>query len=378
MSKGLFRSILKIIVFTVALVLFVVKFDQVGSAISAFLAVLTPVFLGFAIAFFLHRPFAFFRRQLEKTRIKKAATPLAVVIAYLLFFAVVVALLAFIIPQIVASFVTFAGNFSGYFAHVQQWLDDLVRRFDIDFLKGINLPNLGTIIQQTLSSAAGMLSGLSVHVFSITSNVIAGVINLFLAFVFSVYMLSGSQRMLAQCRRLVVAYLPEKVAEPLLEVTRLTADTFTNFISGQLTEACILGSLCFLGMCLFRFEYAPLISVIVGVSALIPIVGPFLGAATSALLLAMISPVMAFWFLVFLITLQQLEGNIIYPRVVGKSIGLPGIWVLGAVTVGGGLFGFLGLLVAVPTASVLYTLIQRNMRRRLREREQAAGDQETP
>ena len=157
-------------------------------------------------------------------------------------------------------------------------------------------------------------------------------------------------------------------------VVRLTSDTFTNFISGQLIEACILGGLCALGTIFIQADYAALVGVIIGVSALIPVAGAYLGALLSAFLLVMVNPVRALVFLIFLAVLQQIEGNIIYPRVVGTSIGLPGIWVLAAVTVGGGMFGLLGVLLSVPVASVLYTLLRQDVRRRLEQRTTRAHD----
>ena len=198
-----------------------------------------------------------------------------------------------------------------------------------------------------------------------TSVVVSGVVTGVISLVFSIYMLSGAPRLTAQCRRLVRAYLPENIARHVLSVTRLTVDTFSKYVSGQMVEACILGSLCFLGMCIFRFDYAPLISVAVGVFALIPIAGAYLGAVLAVLLLVMIDPWQAVWFLVFLVALQQFEGNIIYPRVVGTSMGLPGIWVLAAVTVGGSLFQLVGMVVSVPLAAVVYTLLKQDLRARL-------------
>lgn len=372
MEKGLFRSILKIIVFTTLLILCVVKIDVLWGILRGLVSILTPVFIGFAIAFILHRPFHFFRRKLEKTRIKRAAVPIAVVLSYLIFFAAIAAIIAFVVPQIISSFQQFAGNFSTYFTRLQEWLNSVIARFDLQFLKNVNLPSLGSLLQEIITRGADIVSSVSAQVFTLTSSVISWIVTFFLGFVFSVYMLSGSERLLAQCRRVVVAYLPEKVSTPLLAVTRLSADTFSGYVSGQITEAFILGGLCFLGMSLFRFDYAPLISVLIGCLGLIPIVGAYLGAILSVLLLAMVSPMQALWFLIFLVTLQQLEGNIIYPRVVGRYIGLPGIWVLTAVTVGGGVGGFVGLLVAVPLTSVLYTLVQRNMRKRLKNKENSA------
>ena len=186
-----------------------------------------------------------------------------------------------------------------------------------------------------------------------------------LAVVFSIYMLSGGDRLLSQCRHLVQAYLPQRVSHVVFDVCQLTADTFTKFVSGQLMEACILGVLCFLGMTVLRLSYAPLIGVIVGVSALIPVAGAYLGAILSALLLLMVSPSRPSPSSSSWSSSSRWMGNLIYPRVVGTSVGLPGIWVLAAVTVGGGLFGFLGMLVGVPTASVLYTLLRRDVHRRL-------------
>ena len=197
-----------------------------------------------------------------------------------------------------------------------------------------------------------------------TSVLISAVVTGVISLVFSIYMLSGAPRLTAQCCRLVRAYLPERAADAVLRVARLTADTFTKYISGQMVEACILGGLCFIGMCIFRFDYAPLISVAVGVFALIPIAGAYLGAVLAVLLLVMIDPWEAVWFLVFLVALQQFEGNIIYPRVVGTSMGLPGIWVLAAVTVGGSLLQLVGMVVSVPLAAVAYTLLKQDLRQR--------------
>lgn len=216
-----------------------------------------------------------------------------------------------------------------------------------------------------LNGALDALTNTLPHLIGMTSVVISGVVTGVISLVFSVYMLSGGPRLVAQCRRLVTTYLPKRISGPLLSVTRLTVDTFSKFISGQVTEAFILGGLCFLGMCIFRFDYAPLIAVIIGVSALIPVAGAYLGAGISAVLLVMIDPMQAVWFLVFLVTLQQLEGNIIYPRVVGTSMGLPGIWVLAAVTVGGALLGLAGIVVSVPITAVLYTLLKRDLRTRI-------------
>ena len=254
------------------------------------------------------------------------------------------------------------GSLNGYMTNLQGGLNRLA---DTLKLEELDLSQLNNMLKNLLDQALNVLSGLGPHLLELTSGLVSMVVTIVLALVFSVYMLSGKERLLAQCRRMLRAYVPETIAVPLLEVVRLTGSTFSRFVTGQLIEACILGGLCAIGMLFIQADYAPLIGVVVGFSALIPVAGAYLGALLSAVLLVMVSPLKALTFLVFLVILQQIEGNVIYPKVVGSSLGLPGIWVLAAVTVGGGLMGLAGVLFSVPIASVVYTLLKRDMRKRL-------------
>ncbi|MGN1319588.1 MAG: AI-2E family transporter, partial [Acutalibacteraceae bacterium] len=170
-----------------------------------------------------------------------------------------------------------------------------------------------------------------------------------------------------QANKIVRALFKPDNAKKLIDFTAMTNDIFTKFVTGQLTEACIIGSLCFIGMLIFGMPYAGIISVLIGFTALIPIFGAFIGTGIGAFLILLENPLKAFWFVVFIIVLQQLEGNLIYPRVVGKSVGLPGIWVLTAVTIGGGLFGVLGMLFSVPVCSVLYVLFRKFVNKRVKD-----------
>ena len=237
------------------------------------------------------------------------------------------------------------------------------------YVEELDLSRLDQVLRDLFNSALAALSNAVPQLVSLTSNLVSIVVTGVLALVFSIYMLSGKDRLLAQCRRVLRAYTPPKVCRMVLEVTALTAGTFSKFVTGQITEACILGGLTFAGMVLLRLDYPLLIAVLIGVSALVPIVGAYVGAFTSALLLVMVDPIDALIFLIFLVCLQQIEGNVIYPRVVGTSLGLPGIWVLTAVTVGGGLFDLAGVLLSVPVASILYTLLKRDVRKRLARQE---------
>lgn len=373
MEKKLFRSLLLLITYAVVLVAVIVKLDAVGTWLDGVLSAFKPLIIGLVIAFILNRPCNFFARQYEKVlpgKGKKAARPLAVVSAYLVVIVLITALVSLVVPELVRSIETFIGNISTYAANFQHLYDWVVDRLDLEQLASMDLSaGISDTLKGLLTGALDALTNTLPHLITMTSVVVSGVVTGAISLVFSIYMLSGGPRLTAQCRRLVTTYLPERISAPLLSVTRLTVDTFAKFVSGQVTEACILGGLCFVGMCVFRFDYAPLISVIVGVSALIPVAGAYLGAGVSAVLLVMIDPIQALWFLVFLVTLQQLEGNIIYPRVVGTSMGLPGIWVLAAVTVGGSLLGLPGIVVSVPITAVLYTLLKRDLRGRIAARE---------
>ncbi len=373
LDNGLFRKLILLITYAVALVVVIVKIDVILDWGSGVLLAFRPIFIGFAIAFILSRPCNFFVRVYARglgNKWQRLARPLAVTTAYVILFAVVGILISLVVPELTKSIQRFIGNMNVYAGNLQDLFEFLVDRLSLDALANLNLSDkINEILGKALNQVLNTLTGTVPHLISATSTLVSAVVTTVISFVFSVYMLSGGPKLTAQCRRLVVVYLPEKVSKHVLEVVRLTADTFTKYVSGQLIEACILGSLCFVGMVLFHFDYAPLISVIIGVSALIPVAGAYIGAVLAALLLAMISPIKALWFLIFLAILQQLEGNLIYPRVVGTSLGLPGIWVLAAVTVGSSLLGFVGLVVSVPVTAVVYTILKYDLRKRLSEKE---------
>lgn len=369
MPKNFMRSIMLIITYTVLLVLALIKFDVILDLVGLVLSSCKPLFLGFAIAFVLNRPCAFFCRHYERNlgdKYRKLGRPLAVLTSYVVLIAIVVALFSFVLPQVVDSIQLFAASVSGYMANLQTLINKVAGYLD---LSALDLSSLSSYLRSFLEKVLSSVSVAASQVMVVTGSIISMFVTLVLAVVFSIYMLAGRERLLDQGRRLLRAYLPAKHVSWVSDVIRLTAEVFTNFVSGQLIEACILGGLCTLGTLFIQPDYAALIGVIIGVSALIPVAGAYIGAILSAFLLVMVSPVRALIFLVFLSILQQIEGNVIYPRVVGTSIGLPGIWVLTAVTVGGSLFGLLGVLLSVPVASVLYALLKQDVARRLRKQE---------
>ena len=371
MDKKLFKSILLLITYTVVLVMVLSRLGLIAGGVAWVLGLVKPLLIGFALAFVLNRPCHFFfrlyDRGLSRTRARGAARPLAVVTSYLVLILAIAAIFSFVVPKLVESIQTFALNLGGYLANVQGWYNDIIAYFHLD-VEALDLSGLNDVLKNLFNYVLGFLSDLGPHLLELTSGIVSMVVTGVLSLVFSIYMLSGRDTLMSQCRRVLRAYVPARFADPLTDVVHLTADTFTRFVTGQLIEACILGGLCAAGMLFIEADYAPLIGVIIGASAIIPVAGAYIGAIVSALLLVMVSPIKALVFLVFLVILQQIEGNVIYPKVVGTSIGLPGIWVLAAVTIGGGVGGLVGVLLSVPAASVLYTLLKRDVHRRLEEK----------
>ena len=376
MEKGLFKKLILLITYVIVLAAIIVKLDGVLVWVKGVASAFTPILIGFVLAFVLHRPCNFFARLYNKwfhPKAKKAARPLAVLTVYILFFAVVTVILVLIVPELIKSIETFIANLSTYANNLEGLYNSLVTVLDLESLAATDLPAiLNENLSRVLSGALNMLTNTLPHLITVTGAVVSALVTGILSLVFSVYMLSAGPRLGDQCRRLTVHYVPKAHVQTVLDVARLTSDTFTRYITGQVIEACILGVLCFAGMAIFRFDYAPLISVIIGVSALIPIAGAYFGGAVAAVLLLMIEPMQALWFVIFLVVLQQLEGNLIYPRVVGTSLGLPGIWVLAAVTVGGSLMGFVGLVAFVPITAVFYTLLKNNLHKREKQAAKSA------
>ncbi len=370
MNRKLQNSILLIITYTLFLVVGLVKSDYIIGGLFALLVALKPLFFGFAIAFVLNRPCNALERQLQRALPfpqHRHARPLAVAGSYAILIAILGGLLAFVIPQVAESVSIFLGSLEGAMKNLQLWINWVVDYFHLEPLQNLqfDFAQLTAYLQQFLGGMMGNVSNAAGQVISFTGVIFTNIITAVLAMVFSIYMLSGGENLRRQCSRVLHAYVPEVHANRIQRVADISAVSFSNFVSGQLTEAVILGVLCTIGTLFIIADYAPLVGVMIGVTSLIPVAGAYIGAIFSAFLILMVSPVKALIFLIFLTILQQIEGNVIYPRVVGTTVGLPGIWVLAAVTVGGGLFGLWGILFSVPVVSILYTLLREDVAVRL-------------
>ena len=375
-DKKLFRSYMLLITFAVALVLLLTKIDVLLSGLGVALGLLKPFFIGFAIAFVLNIPYTVIldglNRMDAKGKLKKVKNPIAIIGAYVLCIGIIVGIFAIIIPELGRSINSLISNSEEYMDNIQGffiWLS----QFDFSWLAELDLNQILTSLKAELTAflnkSINALSAVFPQIFSMTASVISIVANFFIAMIVSIYLLVSKEDLCRQIKKLTYAFLPRSWADECAEIVRLSSQCFTNFVTGQLMEACILGLLCFVGMTIFRFEYAFLISMMIGVSAIIPVVGAFIGTVPGVLLLLFVEPMQAIWFVVFILVLQQIEGNLIYPKVVGESVGLPALWVLMGIVVGGGVGGVLGMLLGVPVFTIVYKLTSKITHDRLQKRE---------
>lgn len=350
MDKKIVKSILFTAFVAAVPLAAAIKPDFFMGIISRTAKLLMPIFLGLAIAFVMNMPVCRFQKLFSgKFRdCKRCVTIAAVGVSYLLLAALIVGIMWIIVPQLAASIKLFIGNADYYYDNFMGYCDALERRDTLGIFS--SLKNAVTGLGERLPAILG-------KTYAKTSDIIGGVTDLLIGFVISIYILLDKKNI-----RRAVSLTAKKLAgeryESLKKSYRLVFSTFSRFVSGQITEAAILGVLCYIGMKLFRFEYALLISTIIGVTALIPVVGAIIGTVPSAFLLLLIKPVRAVWFILFIIVLQQLENNLIYPRVVGKSMGIPPLLVLLAILLGAGLGGTVGILLGVPVMSVIYALFR--------------------
>ena len=345
------------------------------AALRALLSLVSPFLLGCAIAFILNVPMRAVERRLPAGA-GGARRPLAFVLTLVLVLGVLALAGLVIVPKLGEAASSVAQQAQRFFTRLPAALAGLEERLPElqTALSGLNvdwqalsgkalelLQELGTSLVN--SGMGGVASGVS-----LVGGVVSGISTFFIGLVFAVYLLLQKEKLGGQARRCLYALLPERAADRVLEVAALSNRTFSSFLSGQCLEAVILGSMFTVSMAVLRMPYAVLVGVLIALTALIPIVGAFIGCAVGALLILLSSPMQALAFIVLFLVLQQVEGNLIYPHVVGSSVGLPSIWVLAAVTVGGKLMGILGMLVFIPLCSVVYALFRRYVRDRLAAR----------
>ena len=320
-----------------------------------------PLLLGCALAYIANILMKYYEDHLCKLRtgriLQVIRRPVCIVLTCLSVVAILFLVLNLVIPQLITSIQLLFQQFSAWAQKLEK-IPDLKSMMPKELVAWIQGTDWESATKQAIAWLTTGVGGTVNLVISTVSSVFSSVVTMALAFVFSIYMLLGKERIGNQVQRLFKAYLKPKYREGVYYILRTLDDSFHHYIVGQCSEAVILGLLCMLGMLLCRFPYAVSIGALVGVSALIPVAGAYIGAVVGAVLMLTVSPMKALLFIVFIVILQQLEGNLIYPKVVGTSIGLPGIWVLAAITIGGGVLGIAGIFLSVPIAAALYKLLR--------------------
>lgn len=371
MNKKSYSRMLAVIFAVFVIIWAFSNLSSLRTVAEKLISILMPVLAGCCIAFILNIPLKLVERLwirlfTGKRRMLRRVCSLAVCLLFL--FGSIALMGGLIIPQIEKTAV-------GIFKNIPKYIDELNGAYDSLILLlsklSIELPPFHFNAEAVMDRISRFISDNGHHIFDTSVGIVTTVFGIVLdgifAIVIAVYILVQKERLGVGAKRLLYSIFSEKNTERIITLMRLTEKTFSGFVLGQLTEACILGALCFVGMLIFKIPFPMLISVMVGITALVPLIGGFIGAGLGAVLILFESPIKALIFVVFIIVLQQLEGNLIYPRVVGNQVGLPGLWVLVAVTVGTE-FGIIGMLVAVPIASLLYTLVGQFANARIKEK----------
>lgn len=351
------------------LVFLVIRYwEKLENLISVGVSAATPLIIGCAMAYVINILMGFYEKWYDKLfkveiaiKIKRIV---CLILAFLSLFGIVTLIINLVLPELINCVASFIRLIPG----ALQTVVDIVGEEQIlnmfpELQNGFDFSNISTQVEQLIKTVIGGVGGAVDSIMTAVTSVASVVVNVVIGLIFSLYVLLDKEGLGRRCRTLISTYL-SKAADKIFYVVDVLDESFHSFIVGQCIEAVVLGSLCIVGMWLFRFPYAVMIGVFIGFTALIPIAGAYIGAAVGAIMILTVSPLQAVQFLIFIVILQQLEGNLIYPKVVGQSIGLPGIWVLTAITVGGGVLGVGGMLLAVPLFASAYRLIREDIARR--------------
>ena len=404
------KQIIKIVVIAIVLLVALLNIEPVWNVCKTFLSILSPFICGLAIAFILNIFMRFYEEKLFKTKKKRKNNSkeitqseknnqsnnimtkasnnvinktnlekenkqnkdnkngkrvVSIALSIITIVAVVTIIMLLIIPQFVEIIKNLIINMPTYLESLKDWAIDLTQR----------VPEINNFIQNIQIDTEALKNGLmniSKGVLDVTINqvsgLVSGIVNFFIAIVFAVYILANKEGLKVQAKEFIYARIPEERADYILKVSRLARDSFRSFLTGQAKEAVILGVLCTLGMLILGIPYAGPVGALTALTAFIPIVGAFIGGFVGAVLIVAIDPIKALIFIIFIIVLQQIEGNLIYPHVVGKNIGLPSIWVLVAITIGGSLFGIMGMVIGLPILSIIYAIVTENTNKKLQEK----------
>ena len=378
------RKLRELILFTIIILIALWNYLLIFEAIRFVFGIVFPFLLGGAIAFVLNVPMNFLEEKLFRNRFvrdkkpfRKLARPMSLILTLIIVIGVVVLVMFVVIPELGKTLISLGRTIRLFVPEAQRFLEELFTdNSEIqNWLNGLNL-DPERMIDSAMSFFQNGAGNVLNSTVSAISSIVSGVTTFVIAFVFSCYILLQKEKLSVQVQKVMHAYLSEKHVEWCMEVCSLTFRSFSSFLTGQCVEALILGTMFFIVMSVFNMPYAMLVGVLIAFTALIPIFGAFIGCVIGAFLILMVDPLQALGFIIMFLVLQQIEGNLIYPKVVGSSVGLPSIWVLAAVTIGGSLMGVVGMLIFIPIVSVFYNLFRSSVYKRLRKKRQILREAE--
>ena len=373
LDKENMRKMRELILFTIIILIALWNYKMIFDAIVFILGIVLPFLVGGAIAFVLNVPMSFFEEKIfynrhlkDKKIANRLARPVSLVLTIAVLIGVVVLVMFVVIPELTKTILSLGKTIQAFVPEAQRFLEEL---FTDNSEVRAWLDSLNLDVDQIMNSAVSFFQNGAGNVLNSTvsaiGSIVSGVTTFVIAFVFACYVLLQKEKLRVQVQKVLYAFLPDKRLESVMEVCSLTSKTFSSFLAGQCVEALILGTMFFVVMSIINMPYALLVGVLIAFTALIPIFGAFIGCIVGAFLILMVDPLQALIFVIMFLVLQQIEGNFIYPKVVGSSVGLPSIWVLAAVTVGGSLMGVVGMLIFIPIVSVIYTLFRSSVYKRL-------------
>ena len=374
LSKLSMKKIRELIIFTVLLVVALWKFEVVIDVLKTIWGIIFPFVLGGAIAFVINVPMSFLEKKIfgkikEGNKAgEKLARPISILLTIILAVGVIILVMFGVIPQLTRTIASLMMSIANFIPQMQDWIREFSHN-NQDIMKLVNQVqfNPDQAIKWGISILGNGAGNMMNTTMSAVGSIVSGFATFFIAFSFACYILFQKEKLYIQIRKIFFAFIPRKKAEAFLKICSLTYRTFANFLAGQCLEAVILGSMFVITLSILKMPYALLIGTLIAFTALIPIFGAFIGCALGCFLIFMVSPKQAVLFIIVFLILQQIEGNLIYPHVVGGSVGLPSIWVLAAVTIGGNLMGIVGMLVFIPIVSVIYTIFREFVYMRLKK-----------
>ena len=374
------KHIVMLIIFTVAMIFFFIRIDDIWSILKVIWAVLTPIIYGLVIAYILNYPYKLFADHAFKKMgtkhkwLSKLRKPLSMILAYIIVFGILAYLIVILVPELSTSISTLVDNLPIYGEKLlktfNQFVEFLQTQFNYNLYDEATYEQLAQLItgKDTAKFISDFASNFLPSAFNTALGIGTGLYNWIIGIVISIYLIAGKDRLLSQTRRVITAYTPAKFHLRFFKFADICNNKCGKYIIGKIIDSSIIGLMCFIGLSIFKFDYALLISVIIGITNIIPFFGPIIGAIPCIFLLLIINPMEALGFLIFIVILQQFDGNILGPKILGETVGLSGFWILVSVLVGGGLFGVPGMALGVPVFAVIYTLVEEGVEMRERRR----------